>query len=127
MQSYALAIVGAEYVAGLVPRGTHDWRRFITPEELVMMAGDAGLVPVQVRGLMAAALSRAINSAWALPLSHPCLAPGGPTPPRSATFASAVCPGAVGCAHTHTAAPSFSSALNHPGPDRREAQPYTPA
>ena len=30
-RSYAFAIVGAEYVAGLVPRGTHDWNKFLTP------------------------------------------------------------------------------------------------
>lgn len=33
-KSYALAIVGAEYVLGLLPRGTHDWARFIRPSEL---------------------------------------------------------------------------------------------
>jgi 2-polyprenyl-6-hydroxyphenyl methylase/3-demethylubiquinone-9 3-methyltransferase len=33
-KSYALAIVGAEYVLGWVPRGTHDWTRFVTPDEL---------------------------------------------------------------------------------------------
>ena len=30
-RSYALAIIAAEYVLGLVPKGTHDWQRFITP------------------------------------------------------------------------------------------------
>lgn len=33
-RSFALAIVGAEYVLGWLPRGTHDWQRFVTPEEL---------------------------------------------------------------------------------------------
>jgi polyprenyldihydroxybenzoate methyltransferase/3-demethylubiquinol 3-O-methyltransferase len=33
-QSYALAIIGAEYVLNLVPRGTHDWNKFITPSNL---------------------------------------------------------------------------------------------
>ena len=32
-KSYALAIVGAEYVLRWLPRGTHDWRRFVTPDE----------------------------------------------------------------------------------------------
>ena len=31
LPSYALAIVAAEYVLGLVPKGTHQWERFITP------------------------------------------------------------------------------------------------
>jgi len=35
MQSYALAIVAAEYVLGWVPRGTHDWNKFLTPAELI--------------------------------------------------------------------------------------------
>ena len=33
-KSYALAIVAAEYVLGWLPRGTHDWNRFVTPDEL---------------------------------------------------------------------------------------------
>jgi 2-polyprenyl-6-hydroxyphenyl methylase/3-demethylubiquinone-9 3-methyltransferase len=33
-KSFALAIVGAEYVLGWLPRGTHEWGRFVTPEEL---------------------------------------------------------------------------------------------
>ncbi len=37
-ESFAVAIVGAEYVTGMVPRGTHEWDRFITPHELVLMA-----------------------------------------------------------------------------------------
>lgn len=41
--SYAFAILGAEYVVGFVPPGTHDWGKFITPQELAMMAADAGL------------------------------------------------------------------------------------
>ena len=38
-ESFAVAIVGAEYVTRVVPRGTHDWHRFITPLELTLMAG----------------------------------------------------------------------------------------
>lgn len=38
--SWVLAIVGAEYVLGWLPKGTHDWRRFVSPEEL-----DALLTP----------------------------------------------------------------------------------
>lgn len=33
-KSFALAIIGAEYVLGWLPRGTHDWKKFITPDEL---------------------------------------------------------------------------------------------
>ncbi|GLC40181.1 Hexaprenyldihydroxybenzoate methyltransferase, mitochondrial [Pleodorina starrii] len=41
--SWGVAIVGAEYVTGVVPRGTHQWRKFITPDELALMAGSCGL------------------------------------------------------------------------------------
>ena len=37
-ESFAVAIMGAEYVARVVPQGTHEWHRFITPEELALMA-----------------------------------------------------------------------------------------
>jgi len=33
-RAYALAVVGAEYVLRWLPRGTHDWRKFLTPEEI---------------------------------------------------------------------------------------------
>lgn len=35
--SFLVAIVGAEYLTGLVPRGTHDWLKFVAPEELDKM------------------------------------------------------------------------------------------
>lgn len=34
LKSYALAIVGAEYILRWLPRGTHDWEKFVTPDEL---------------------------------------------------------------------------------------------
>ena len=37
-RSYAVAILGAEYLLGLVPRGTHQWERFITPGEDALVA-----------------------------------------------------------------------------------------
>lgn len=43
LKSYALAIVGAEYVLRWLPRGTHDWKKFVTPDELAGMMTDAGL------------------------------------------------------------------------------------
>ncbi len=51
-RSFALGIVAAEYVLGWVPRGTHDWRKFVRPSELSRMALGAGLVPADVTGLM---------------------------------------------------------------------------
>lgn len=40
IKSYFLAILGAEYIAQLVPEGTHEWNRFVTPEELVHLFCD---------------------------------------------------------------------------------------
>lgn len=42
-RSFAAAIVGAEWVMRWLPKGTHDWSRFITPDELADMARGAGL------------------------------------------------------------------------------------
>jgi len=36
-KSYAIAILGAEYLVRMVPRGTHDWRKFIKPDDIKMM------------------------------------------------------------------------------------------
>ncbi len=43
LKAFALAIVGAEYVLRWLPRGTHEWEKFITPKELEAMAETAGL------------------------------------------------------------------------------------
>jgi 2-polyprenyl-6-hydroxyphenyl methylase/3-demethylubiquinone-9 3-methyltransferase len=50
-KSYAFAIVGAEYVLGWVPRGTHDWNRFVTPGELAATLRAATLEPVGETGV----------------------------------------------------------------------------
>jgi 2-polyprenyl-6-hydroxyphenyl methylase/3-demethylubiquinone-9 3-methyltransferase len=42
-KSLALAKIGAEYVLGWLPRGAHDWRKFLTPDELIAMAREPGL------------------------------------------------------------------------------------
>jgi 2-polyprenyl-6-hydroxyphenyl methylase / 3-demethylubiquinone-9 3-methyltransferase len=42
-KSYLFAIIGAEYVLRMLPRGTHDYARFLTPAELSGLARDAGL------------------------------------------------------------------------------------
>ena len=50
--AFALAIVGAEYVARLLPKGTHQYRDFIRPSELAAWLRAAGLEPEDVRGLL---------------------------------------------------------------------------
>lgn len=49
--SFLAAIVGVEYVLRILPRGTHQFARFIKPDELMTMAGNAGLVLMDERGL----------------------------------------------------------------------------
>src|ERR1700676_1061947 len=51
-RSFALAIVGAEYVLGWLPRGTHDWRRFVRPSEFVLGLNRAGLSTTRLAGLV---------------------------------------------------------------------------
>lgn len=51
LKSYALAIVAAEYVLGWLPRGTHQWERFVTPEELSRFVTAAGLAAPVFKGL----------------------------------------------------------------------------
>ena len=41
--SFGLAIVGAEYILGWLPKGTHNWKKFITPEELKIIFRSSGL------------------------------------------------------------------------------------
>ncbi|MEM1268078.1 MAG: bifunctional 2-polyprenyl-6-hydroxyphenol methylase/3-demethylubiquinol 3-O-methyltransferase UbiG [Pseudomonadota bacterium] len=49
-KSYLLAILGAEEVLRWLPRGTHEWQKFITPNELKTMLGEAGLTQVDAAG-----------------------------------------------------------------------------
>jgi 2-polyprenyl-6-hydroxyphenyl methylase/3-demethylubiquinone-9 3-methyltransferase len=50
-KSYLLAVIGAEYVLGLLPRGTHDYARFIRPSELCRFARNVGLEPGDIIGM----------------------------------------------------------------------------
>ncbi len=52
LKGFMLAIVGAEYVLGWLPRGTHDWRKFVTPGELETWMRRAGLRPSQPCGMI---------------------------------------------------------------------------
>ena len=51
-KSFAMAIVGAEYVMRWLPKGTHEWGKFITPEELYLLLEQAGLRPVDKKGFV---------------------------------------------------------------------------
>lgn len=52
IKSYALGIIAAEYVLRWVPRGTHNWNKFIKPSELVRMARTENLETQKLKGLI---------------------------------------------------------------------------
>ncbi|MCG7572655.1 bifunctional 2-polyprenyl-6-hydroxyphenol methylase/3-demethylubiquinol 3-O-methyltransferase UbiG [Phaeobacter sp. CNT1-3] len=51
-KSFAMAIVGAEYVMRWLPKGTHEWNKFITPDELFSLITNAGLEAVDRKGFV---------------------------------------------------------------------------
>ncbi len=52
LRAYALAIIGAEYVLRWLPRGTHDWNRFVTPDELSDAISAHGLGVKEAKGVV---------------------------------------------------------------------------
>ena len=51
-KSFLMAIIGAEYVMRWLPKGTHEWSKFITPDELYDLIRQAGLDPVDRKGFV---------------------------------------------------------------------------
>jgi 2-polyprenyl-6-hydroxyphenyl methylase/3-demethylubiquinone-9 3-methyltransferase len=52
LKSFALAIVGAEYILRWLPRGTHQWDKFVKPEELETAIEEADLRVIGERGVI---------------------------------------------------------------------------
>ena len=52
LKAFALAIVGAEYVLGWLPRGTHQWDKFVTPNELEIALEKSGLRVIDETGVI---------------------------------------------------------------------------
>lgn len=57
-KSYLFAVIGAEYVLQMLPKGTHDYARFIKPSELARWAKNANLEPAEVIGMSYNPLSK---------------------------------------------------------------------
>jgi 2-polyprenyl-6-hydroxyphenyl methylase/3-demethylubiquinone-9 3-methyltransferase len=57
-KAFAFAILGAEYVLGLLPRGTHEYAKFIRPSELAAYARGAGLTLAELTGMTYNPLTR---------------------------------------------------------------------
>ncbi|MDK3017914.1 bifunctional 2-polyprenyl-6-hydroxyphenol methylase/3-demethylubiquinol 3-O-methyltransferase UbiG [Pseudodonghicola flavimaris] len=51
-KSYAMTILGAEVIMRWLPRGTHEWSKFITPEELIDLLQRSGVEPVDRKGFV---------------------------------------------------------------------------
>jgi 2-polyprenyl-6-hydroxyphenyl methylase / 3-demethylubiquinone-9 3-methyltransferase len=62
VKAYALAIVGAEYILRWLPVGTHQWERFVTPDELTRHTAAAGLAVSHREGLV----YNPLTDAWSL-------------------------------------------------------------
>ena len=63
-KSYMMAIIGAEHIMRWLPKGTHEWSKFITPDELFDLIKKAGLDPVDRQGFVFNPIS------WSWSLSH---------------------------------------------------------
>jgi 2-polyprenyl-6-hydroxyphenyl methylase/3-demethylubiquinone-9 3-methyltransferase len=50
-KAYLFAVIGAEYLLKMLPKGTHDYARFIKPSELSRWCRDAGLEPLELKGM----------------------------------------------------------------------------
>ncbi len=57
-KAWVLAIAGAEYVLGWLPRGTHDWKKFLKPSEVTRGLRAGGIDPQEIVGVVYAPLSR---------------------------------------------------------------------
>jgi len=62
-KAYAFAVLAAEYVLGLLPRGTHDYAKFLRPAELAAFARAAGIVSAGISGIAYNPLTRAFRLA----------------------------------------------------------------
>lgn len=60
LRSYVVGILGAEYIFRILPRGTHQWRRFVRPDELAALLGRGGLAVAERTGVKVNPLTRAM-------------------------------------------------------------------
>jgi 2-polyprenyl-6-hydroxyphenyl methylase / 3-demethylubiquinone-9 3-methyltransferase len=86
LKSFAFAIVMGEYVLGLLPRGTHQWSRFRTPDEIRVAVKRDGLVVTNPRGVTMKVLSRALTFCTSTDVAY-ILTAKKPAAPQAATRA----------------------------------------
>ncbi|MGL4444592.1 MAG: bifunctional 2-polyprenyl-6-hydroxyphenol methylase/3-demethylubiquinol 3-O-methyltransferase UbiG [Alsobacter sp.] len=76
LRAFALAIVGAEYVLGWLPKGTHQWEKFVTPRELADAIADGGLSVVEEQGVVFNPLTSTWRASSDLSVNYMVLAEG---------------------------------------------------
>jgi 2-polyprenyl-6-hydroxyphenyl methylase/3-demethylubiquinone-9 3-methyltransferase len=70
LRSFLTAIVGAEYVLGMLPRGTHEYMKFIRPAELARWGREAGLELRDLTGIDYNPLTRAFRLSDGVPVNY---------------------------------------------------------
>lgn len=74
VKSYAMAIVGAEYVLKWLPKGTHDWNRFIRPSEMARGLRHHGLAITELTGVSYSPLKDSFSLSRDLDINYMALA-----------------------------------------------------
>ncbi len=72
-KSYLLSIVGAEYILGMLPKGTHDYAAFIKPSELSQWARQAGLELINSRGIEYNPISKSFSMSDDISVNYICV------------------------------------------------------
>ncbi|ORU93152.1 MAG: bifunctional 3-demethylubiquinol 3-O-methyltransferase/2-polyprenyl-6-hydroxyphenol methylase [Cycloclasticus sp. symbiont of Poecilosclerida sp. N] len=72
-KSYLLSIIGAEYVLGMLPKGTHDYASFIKPSELALWARQAGLELIDSRGIEYNPIKRSFSMTHDISVNYICV------------------------------------------------------
>ena len=71
-KSYLLAVIGAEYLLGMLPKGTHNYQKFIKPSELDRWARTAGLVLQEIKGMSYNPLTREYSLGHDVDVNYLC-------------------------------------------------------
>ncbi len=69
-RSYLLGIIGAEYVLGWLPRGTHRWRQFVKPLELDALVSENGMRTLETSGVRVNPLTRRFSLSPRMPINY---------------------------------------------------------
>ena len=70
LKSFLFAIIGAEYVLRLLPKGTHTWRMFVTPDELKNHLNNGGITTFWAAGVALNPLTKKFSEQKSLSVSY---------------------------------------------------------